>query len=70
MGIPKIIHYCWFGGNELSGKAAECIDSWRRFCPDYEIREWNEQNYDVSGIPYIRDAYKEKKWAFPVRGYS
>lgn len=64
MGIPKIIHYCWFGGNELSGKAAECIDSWRRFCPDYEIREWNEQNYDVSGIPYIRDAYKEKKWAF------
>lgn len=64
MGIPKIIHYCWFGGNELSERAAECIDSWRRFCPDYEIREWNEQNYDVSRVPYIRDAYKEKKWAF------
>ena len=64
MGIPKIIHYCWFGGNELSVKAVECIDSWRRFCPDYEIREWNEQNYDVERIPYIRDAYREKKWAF------
>lgn len=42
----------------------KCIESWKRYCPDYEIKEWNEQNYDVNKIPYVRDAYKEKKWAF------
>lgn len=64
MGLPKIIHYCWFGGNRIPEKAVRCIESWRKYCPDWEIREWNEQNYDVQKIPYIRDAYKEEKWAF------
>ncbi len=64
MAIPKVIHYCWFGGNELPEKAVKCVESWRKYCPDWKIKEWNEKNYDVQKIPYIRDAYKEKKWAF------
>lgn len=62
--IPKVIHYCWFGGNPLPELAKKCIESWRKFCPDYEIVEWNENNYDVNVCDYTREAYKEKKWAF------
>lgn len=62
--IPKIIHYCWFGGNPLPESAKKCIASWRKFLPDYEIKEWNEDNYDVTKCQYMADAYKEKKWAF------
>ena len=62
--IPKIIHYCWFGGNQLPELAVKCIDSWKIFFPDYEIKEWNESNFDVNSIPYTRDAYKAKKYAF------
>lgn len=62
--IPKIIHYCWFGGNPLPESAQKCIASWRRFFPDYEINEWNESNFDVNSIPYTRDAYQAKKYAF------
>ena len=62
--IPKIIHYCWFGGNPLPESAVKCIDSWKKYFPDYEIREWNETNYDVRKIPYIAEAYSVKKYAF------
>lgn len=62
--IPKVIHYCWFGKGEMSGKAKECIDTWRKFCPDYEIKEWNELNFDIGSCAYIREAYAAKKWAF------
>ena len=62
--IPKTIHYCWFGGNALPEIALKCIESWRRYCPDYEIIEWNESNYDVNKHPYIKEAYDAKKWAF------
>ena len=62
--IPKIIHYCWFGGNPIPPEYQRYIDSWRRFLPDYEIRRWDETNYDVRKNPYMSDAYKEKKWAF------
>lgn len=62
--IPKIIHYCWFGGNPLPESAKKCIASWRKFLPDYEIKEWNESNYDVHKIPYIHEAYEAKKYAF------
>ena len=62
--IPKIIHYCWFGGAPLTEAAKDCIDSWRRYCPDYEIIEWNESNFDVAQNDYCREAYEEKKWAF------
>ena len=62
--IPKIIHYCWFGGNPLPDSAIKCIDSWKKFFPDYEIKEWNESNYDIHKIPYIHEAYEAKKYAF------
>lgn len=62
--IPKIIHYCWFGGNPLPESALKCINSWRKFFPDYEIKEWNEQNFDVNIIPYTAEAYQAKKYAF------
>ena len=62
--IPKIIHYCWFGRNPLPESAKKCIDSWRKFFPDYEIKEWNEDNFDVNIIPYTTEAYAAKKYAF------
>ena len=62
--IPKIIHYCWFGGNPLPPLAEKCIASWKRFLPDYEIKEWNEQNFDINIIPYTAEAYQAKKYAF------
>lgn len=62
--IPKIIHYCWFGGNQLDFKSKKCIESWRKFCPDFEIKEWNESNYDVKKNNYMHQAYQAKKWGF------
>lgn len=62
--IPKVIHYCWFGGNPLPPLAEKCIASWKKFLPDYEIKEWNEQNFDVNIIPYTAEAYQAKKYAF------
>ena len=65
MSIPKIIHYCWFGGNPKPELAEKCIKSWKKFCPDYEIREWNEHNFDVAAAPkYVQQAYELKRWAF------
>lgn len=62
--IPKKIHYCWFGRNPLPESALKCIASWRKFLPDYEIIEWNEDNFDVNCIPYTAQAYAAKKYAF------
>ena len=62
--IPKKIHYCWFGGNPLPELAQKCIASWQKFCPDYEIIEWNESNFDINSCDYVREAYAAKKWAF------
>lgn len=62
--IPKVIHYCWFGRTELPPLAKKCIASWRKFFPDYEINEWNEDNFDVNSIPFTKQAYKHKKYAF------
>lgn len=63
--IPKVIHYCWFGRNPLPEPAKRCIAGWERVCPDYEIREWNEENYDISSAcAFVRDAYRSEKWAF------
>lgn len=62
--IPKVIHYCWFGRNPLPPLALKCIESWKKFFPDYEIKEWNEDNFDVNIIPYTQEAYKAKKYAF------
>lgn len=62
--IPKVIHYCWFGGNPLPEDAKRCIASWKKYCPDYVIIEHNESNYDVSRNVYMKEAYDSKKWAF------
>lgn len=62
--IPKKIHYCWFGRNELPAKAKKCIASWKKYCPDYEIIEWNEDNFDVYQNPYTTYTYNNKKFAF------
>lgn len=64
--IPKKIHYCWFGNNPKSKLIKKCIASWKRFLPEWEIIEWNEQNYNVNKNEYISEAYKQKKWAFVV----
>ena len=62
--IPKIIHYCWFGRNPLPSLAIKCIASWKKYLPDYEIKEWNEDNFDVDVIPFTKEAYAAKKYAF------
>lgn len=62
--ITKIIHYCWFGRGELPETAKRCIESWRKYCPDYEIKEWNEDNFDLNSCAYVKEAYAAKKWAF------
>lgn len=62
--IPKIIHYCWFGRSPLPESARRCINSWKRFCPDYELIEWNEDNFDFSTCQYAKEAYEARKWAF------
>lgn len=62
--IPKVIHYCWFGKGEMPDGLKRCRESWGKFCPDYQIIEWNEENYDVSRHAYTREAYRHKKWGF------
>lgn len=64
MKIPKIIHYCWFGGNAKSELHKRCISSWREKCWDYQIIEWNEKNYDVNKSKYMSEAYERRKWAY------
>lgn len=63
--IPKKIHYCWFGRNPKPELAQKCLASWKKFCSDYEIIEWNEDNFDIESAPlFVRQAYEAKKWAF------
>lgn len=62
--IPKKIHYCWFGGKPLPNDIKQYIKSWKKYCPDYEIIQWNESNYDLEKNDYVKQAYENKKWAF------
>lgn len=62
--IPRVIHYCWFGGKPLPRHAKKCIASWESLCPDYEIRRWDEFNFDVMQHPFVASAYEAKAWAF------
>lgn len=62
--IPKVIHYCWFGGKKKPHLVKKCIKSWKKYAPDYQIIEWNESNFDVHCIKYCEEAYQLKKWAF------
>lgn len=62
--IPKVIHYCWFGGKEKPKSVQKCIASWKKNMPDYKIIEWNEDNFDMDIHPYTRFCFDNKKWAF------
>jgi len=62
--IPKKIHYCWFGNSEIPERFKQYIDTWRKFCPDYEIIQWNESNYDITKNRYMHQAYENKRWGF------
>lgn len=62
--IPKIIHYCWFGHGPMPELALKCIASWKKWCPDYQIMEWNEDNFDINSNRYVWEAYEAKKYAF------
>lgn len=62
--IPKIIHYCWFGRGDMPELAQKCIDSWHKYMPDWEYKLWNEDNFDVNSVPYVKEAYEARKYAF------
>lgn len=62
--IPKKIHYCWFGKGKKSKLTKRCIESWKKYCPEYEIIEWNEDNFNLNQHPYLRWCYENQKWAF------
>lgn len=62
--IPKLIHYCWFGRGPMPELALKCIESWHRFLPDYEYKLWNEDSFDVNSVPYVKEAYEARKYAF------
>ena len=62
--IPKVIHYCWFGYNKLPNNTKRYIKTWRKYCPDYEIKEWNESNFNIDCCKFVRQAYNNRAWAF------
>lgn len=62
--IPKVIHYCWFGDKPIPKMAKKCLKSWGKYCPGYEIKLWNEDNFDLNCNQYVKEAYEAKKWAF------
>lgn len=62
--MPRIINYCWFGNNEKPEIVKKCIASWKKYCPDYEIKEWNESNFDININKYVKEAYELKRYAF------
>jgi len=64
--IPKIIHYCWFGGNPLPELAQKCVASWKKYCPDYTFMLWNESNFDINTVQFTAQVAKIKKWGFIV----
>lgn len=64
MAIPKIIHYCWFGEKEKPDSVKKCIESWKKFLPDYQLIEWNENNFNIEKLEYTKEAYVAEKYAF------
>lgn len=62
--INKIIHCCWFSGENKPEEYQKCIDSWKKYCPEFEIKEWNSDNYDIAKSKYMKQAYDKKKWAY------
>lgn len=71
--MERTIHYCWFGRGEKPKLVKKCIASWRKFCPDYKIVEWNEDNFDIDKVQFVREAYSDRNFAFVsdyVRAYA
>jgi mannosyltransferase OCH1-like enzyme len=64
--IPKIIHYCWFGENQMPEAQYNCIKTWKAIMPDYEVICWNENNFDINSIPFVAETCKAKKYGFTV----
>lgn len=62
--IPKIIHYCWFGKGEMPALAKMCINSWKKYLPDYELYLWSEDNFDINSNDYVKEAYQSRKFAY------
>ena len=62
--IPKIIHYCWFSGEDIPPFLKSCMNTWQALMPDYQIKVWDSKSFDFSSIPFVNEAYKAKKWAF------
>lgn len=62
--IPKIIHYCWFGGKEFPDLAKKCLATWEENCSEYRFMRWDEKTFDVNSVPYVKEAYENKKFAF------
>lgn len=62
--IPKIIHYCWFGRGKMPELALKCIASWHKYLPEYEYKLWNEDTFDINSVPYVKEAYEARKFAF------
>lgn len=62
--VPKIIHYCWFGRGQMPELAQKCIASWHKYLPEYEYKLWNEDTFDINSVPYVKEAYEARKFAF------
>ena len=62
--IPRSIYYCWFGNSPLPDLVLKCIDSWKKYCPEYEIHQIDESNFDIDECDYVREAYQKGRWAF------
>lgn len=61
--VPKVIHYVWLGGGKLTPSAKRCINSWRKIMPDYQIKCWDESNFDINSVPWVKEAIEKKKWS-------
>jgi hypothetical protein len=62
--IPKVIHYCWFSGEEIPSYLQKCISSWKRIMPDYKLRLWDANSFNFNAVPFVKEAFELKKWAF------
>ena len=62
--IPKKIHYCWLSGDPMPRKIRKCMDTWRRVMPDYELKLWDTSAFDVTSVPFVEQAFRNRKWAF------
>jgi len=61
--IPKVLHYIWLGGGKFTDKMRQCMDTWKKVCPDYQVIEWNETNFDINANPWVKLAVEQKNWS-------